>query len=118
MLLVVQNCFCIWFYILFFQLSAKLASVIPEQELAETLATTAESRAYFTVKHSVTLESDIDTDLAKLQDNAIAVAPVGSNIICSLFSKTKTYTKRQLKAEIELSACKEDGGNVGRLGSW
>ena len=72
-----------------------MASVIPEQESAEMPATTAEPAADLPAKYSVTIGLDTDTDLAKLQDGVVAIAPIGSNLNCSLSSERMIYTKRQ-----------------------
>ena len=69
------------------QLSAKLASVIPEKESAETPATTAEPTADLTAEHSITLS--LDTDLAKLQGDAVAIALIWSKLNCSFSSERK-----------------------------
>ena len=51
-----------------------------------------------------TLDLDIDSDLAKLQGDIVAIAPVGSNLLYSLSSARRAYTKGQLKKDVELGS--------------
>ena len=57
------------------QLSTKLSLAISEQESAKAFTTTDD----VTAEYSVTLDSDTDSDLAKLQNDAVEIALVGSN---------------------------------------
>ena len=74
------------------QLNAKLTSGITGQESVEASATTAEPTADLMPEHSVPL--GLDTDIAKLQDDVIAIAQEGSNFNCLLPSGRWTYSKR------------------------
>ena len=69
--------------------------MIPEQEFTEAPATTVEPTTDLTAEFSVPLGLDIDTDLAQLPGNVIAIASVRYKLAFSLSSQRRIYIKRQ-----------------------
>ena len=79
------------------QLSATLSLVIPEQESAETPATAADKSFILRAESmpDVTVTLHLDSDLAQLQNDAVAISSVWSNHIHSFSSDSKTVMWKQ-----------------------